>query len=74
MFQARKILIHKLFINSNQLIFQIALNFIVSEALNNIAILNIDDEKNTKHLTDVYVGPECESFLTAQSFEVAQQI
>jgi len=74
LFQSRKILIHKLFINSNQLIVQIAQNFIIPEALNNIAILNIDDETNMKDLTDIYVGPECENFLTTQSSEFAQQI
>ncbi|KAG5329041.1 ZBED8 protein, partial [Acromyrmex heyeri] len=71
LFQSRKILIHKLFINK---IIQIAQNFVIFEALNNIAILNIDDEKNIKHLTDIYVGQECENFLTTQFSEFAQQI
>lgn len=74
LFQSRQILIHKLFITSNRLINQIAQNFIIPEALNNIAILNIDDEGNTKDLTDIFVGPECEKFLTTQSLEFTQQI
>lgn len=74
LFQSRKILIHKLFDSSQQLIRQIALAFIIPEALLNIATLNAADEKNIKHVTDIYVGPDCENFLATQSLEFAQQI
>lgn len=74
LFQSCKILIHRLFINSNQLIHQLAQNFVTSEALTDIATLNVDDEKNIKDLINVYVGPECESFLILQSLECAKEI
>jgi len=73
LFQSRKILIHKLFINSQQLICQIAQNFVIPEALKDISTFN-DDEHNIRQLTDIFVGPECEDFLASQSFEFAQQI
>ncbi|KYN04789.1 hypothetical protein ALC62_04334, partial [Cyphomyrmex costatus] len=74
LFQSRKILIHKLYTCSNQIINEIAQNFIIPKALNEIATLNVDDNENIKHLTNVYVGPECENFLTAESLEFVQQI
>lgn len=73
-FQSRQILIHKLFENSQQIIQQIAKNFIIPEALTNIDDLNIEDETNILHLNDVYVGPECENFLTTLPAECAQEI
>ncbi|XP_067214127.1 SCAN domain-containing protein 3-like [Linepithema humile] len=73
LFQSRKILIHKLFINSQQLIRQIGQNFMIPEALKDITTFN-DDEHNILQLTNIYVGPECEGFLASRSFEFAQQI
>jgi hypothetical protein len=74
LFQSRTILIHKLYTSSNEIIRQIAQNFIISEALNNIATLNVDDEHNFKNFSDIHVGLECESFLKTQSCEFVQQI
>jgi len=73
LFQSRKILIYKLFINSQQLIRQIGQNFMIPEALKDITTFN-DDEHNIQQLTNIYVGPECEGFLASRSFEFAQQI
>lgn len=46
----------------------------IPEALTNIGDLNIEDETNILHLNDVYVGPECENFLTTLPAECAQEI
>lgn len=61
-FQSRKILIHKLFNTSQQLIRRIGCNFLTSETLKDIFTLNVDIEKNIKNLIDIYVRPECEDF------------
>lgn len=74
LFQSRNILIHKLYLSSQQIIHQIALNFMVPETLKHISTLNVDDEKNFKHLTDINVGPECESFLRTQPLEFVLKI
>ena len=60
--------------NSQQIIHQIAQNFMVPEALKDIATLNVDDERNIKHLLDIYVGPECENFLINQPSAFVQEI
>ncbi|XP_067212375.1 SCAN domain-containing protein 3-like [Linepithema humile] len=74
LFQSRKILIHKLYNSSQQIIHQIAQNFMVPEALKDIVTLNVDDERNIKHLLDIYVGPDCESFLVNQPLVFVQDI
>lgn len=73
LFQSRTILVHKLFENNQNLIQNFARNFVVPEALADIATLNVDDEKCLVHLNDIYVGPDCERFLAAQSLECAQE-
>jgi len=50
LFQSRNTLIHTLYANSQQLILQIALNFIPSEALKNISLLTIDDKNDDQYL------------------------
>lgn len=74
LFQSRNILIHKLYETSKQLVFQFAQNFVNLDVLNDIFILNLNDQKNIKHIDNVYVGSECESFLETLSLECAQQI
>jgi len=74
LFQSRTILIHKLFVSSQQLIRQLAQNFIIPEALTHIASLNVDDENIIQHLNDIYVGPECEHLLATLPLECAQEI
>ncbi|XP_067217224.1 zinc finger BED domain-containing protein 5-like [Linepithema humile] len=74
LFQARKVLIHTLFENSQQLIREIAQNFIIPEALKCIVNFNINDKKNIKNINNIYVGPECESLLETLSLECAQEI
>jgi len=59
-FQSRNILIHKLYDSSKQLVFQFAQNFVNLDVLNDIFILNLNDQKNIKHIDNVYVGSECE--------------
>jgi len=44
LFQSRTILIYKLFLSSQQLIRQVAQNFIIPEALTYIASLNVDNK------------------------------
>jgi len=76
-FQSRKILIHKLFNNRQQLIRQIGYNFLISEVLTDVFTLNVDNEKNIKNLIDIYVNvkPECEmNFLATLSVECALKI
>jgi len=48
LFQSRKILIHKLFENSQQLICQLAQNFVASHALKYINDLDMNNEQNTE--------------------------
>lgn len=72
LFQSRKILIHKLFENSQRLIEQIATNFIIADALKNIEELNIDNTNNIKNFKDINVGPECECLLKTLSVESTQ--
>ncbi|XP_070511914.1 protein FAM200C-like [Cardiocondyla obscurior] len=69
LFQSRKILIHKLYVSSRQLIHQLAQNFMTVEALNNIKNININNDKQILNLENVYVGPECEKFLELLSHE-----
>jgi len=74
LFQSRDVLIHKLFENSQQVIQQIAQNFIKFDILEDIINLDIDNKNNIQNIENVYVGPECESFLATLSLECAQQI
>jgi len=74
LFQSRKILIHKLFETSQQIIRQIGQNFIIPETLEYIVDLNIDNESNIQHLDNIYVGPECENFLATLSSDCVQKI
>lgn len=62
LFQSRKILIHKIAENSEQLIKQMGQNFLLPNALENISndLLN---SKNFLPVSSIYVGPECESYL-----------
>lgn len=71
LFQSRKLLIHKLFVNSQTLIFQIAVNFITPEALDNISLLNLDDITN---IQNVYLGSECEKILETECLDFTQEI
>lgn len=73
-FQSRNILVHKLYIESQQLIFKFAKNFVNFNVLDNIFNLDLNDKKNIRHINDIYVGPECESFLVTLPLECAQQI
>lgn len=74
LFQSRKILIHKLFENSQRLIYQIAQNFIKPEFLENSFDFNFENEEIRQALENIYVGPDCESFLETQPFEFKQEI
>jgi len=74
LFQSRKILIHKLFGISQQIICQMGQNFIIPEALKNIVDLNIENDSNIQHLDDIYVGSECENFLATLSLDCEQKI
>jgi len=74
LFQSRKVLIHKLFEESQQLINEIGQNFLTPESLQNINTLNINDNKNILNVNDIYVGPECECLLTTLSLEHARKI
>lgn len=74
LFQSRKILIHKLFNTSQQIIQQIGQNFIIPEALKDTVDLNIDNENIIQHVNDIYVGPECENFLVTLSDDCVQEI
>jgi len=74
LFQSRKILVHKLFENSQQLIHQLAQNFMTFDAFKYISSLDINNEKNIKSLENIYVGPECEDFLNTLSPNCRQEI
>jgi len=74
LFQSRQILIHKLFKNSQQLIAQIADNFITFEAIEQISLLNPDSDKQLKALHEIYLGPECEAFLLNEPQERTTEI
>jgi len=74
LFQSRQILIHKLFKNSQQLIAQIADNFITFEAIEQISLLNSDSDKQLKALHEIYLGPECEAFLLNEPQERTTEI
>lgn len=54
--QSRKILIHKLFSNSRQLIADIADNFMTFEAIEQISLLDPDSDEQLKALHDIYLG------------------
>lgn len=71
LFQSRKILIHKLFESSQQLINQLAQKF---DVLDDISILDLDDKNNIQHIDNIYVGPECESLLKTLYLECMQEI
>ena len=73
-FQSRDILIHTLFKYSRQQIHQLGQNFLKLEALRNIDNLDLDDKNSINSEEDVYVGPECESFLESLELECAQEI
>lgn len=74
LFQSRNILIHTLHKSSQQLIRQVALNFMTFEALKNIATLTIDDENDDQYLNHIRLGSECEELLTTLPLECAQEI
>ncbi|KYM93750.1 hypothetical protein ALC62_15647 [Cyphomyrmex costatus] len=73
-FQSRKILVHKLFENSQQMIRQIAQNFMTLEALKDIVNLDVENENNILSLDNIYVGSECENLLATLPLEEAQEI
>jgi len=73
-FQSRNILIHKLYGDSQQLIIQFANNFVNFNVLDNIFNLDLNDKNNIRHVDDIYVGPDCESFLKTLPLECMQQI
>jgi len=56
-FQSRKVLIHKLFEESQQLINEIGQNFLTPESLQNINTLNINDNKNILNVNDIQGAP-----------------
>jgi len=62
LFQSRTIVIHKLFLSNQQLIRQVAQNFIIPEVLTYIASLNVNN-KNIIYLNDIYMRPEYEHLL-----------
>jgi len=66
-------LIHKIFETSRQLIIDIGKNFLISQVLKDINNITVDSN-NQKDVNDVYVGPECESFLETLPLEHAQEI
>jgi len=72
-FQSRNILVHRLFEDSRQLIIQLTQNFL---NFNVFDILNLDlnDKKYIRHIDDIYVGPDCESFLKTLPLECMQEI
>jgi len=72
-FQSREILIHKIFETSRQLIIDIGKNFLISQMLEDINNITVDSN-NQKDVNDIYVGPECESFLETLPLEHAQEI
>jgi len=47
LFQSRNILVHKLYDNSQQIIFQFAQNFVNFDVLNNIFNLDLNHKNNT---------------------------
>ncbi|KYN10134.1 hypothetical protein ALC57_17729 [Trachymyrmex cornetzi] len=74
LFQSRKILIHKLFECSQQLIRQLARNFMTINLLKDISNLNVDDEQNLLYFENIHVGLECENLLESLPLERRQQI
>ena len=74
LFQSRKILIHKLYENSQRLIYEIAQNFIKPEFLEAIYNINFDIEEIRQPLENVYVGLDCESFLKTEPLELRKEI
>jgi len=74
LFQSRKILIHKLFTSSHQLIRDLVRNFMILDSYKHISSLNIDNEENILPLENIYVGPECENFLNTLSPECSKEI
>lgn len=73
LFQSRKILIHNLVESSEHLIKQMGNNFLLPNLLDHIS-LDIITAQNFLPLSQVYVGPECESFLELQSSEFINEI
>lgn len=71
LFQSHKILIHKLFESSQQLINQLAQNF---DVLKDISILDLDNKNNIQHIDNIYVEPECENLLKTLYLECMQEI
>ncbi|XP_067214890.1 zinc finger BED domain-containing protein 5-like [Linepithema humile] len=71
LFQACKVLIHTLFENSQQLICEIAQNFIIPEALKCIVNFNINNKKNIK---DINMLVRNVSLLETLFLECAQEI
>lgn len=76
LFQSRQVLIHKLFdnlVNNNS---ANCSKFHYSREFEkyHLIIIHVDNENYIQDLNNIYVGPECESFLVTQSLEVAQEI
>ncbi|XP_070529870.1 SCAN domain-containing protein 3-like [Cardiocondyla obscurior] len=74
LFQFRNILIHLLYKNSRQLILQFGQNFVKLNVLNDIFNLNLKDKNNIQPVNEIYVGPECESFLENFTVECVHEI
>ncbi|XP_071581188.1 zinc finger BED domain-containing protein 5-like [Temnothorax nylanderi] len=72
LFQSRNILIHKLYESSQQVIRQLADNFLKYDNVENISISELDN--NVQHIDNIRIGPECDSFLETLSLECAQEI
>lgn len=63
-----------LYETSQQLIREIAQNFVIPKALENIINFDIENEENIRNVDNIYVGPECESFLETLSLECAKEV
>lgn len=73
LFQSRKILIYKLAESCEHLIKQMGHNFLVPNTLKNI-FADVINPQNFLLLAEIYVGPECESFLQLESSDFVMEI
>lgn len=73
-YQSCRFLSHVLLEDSRKLIHAVASNFIAPSALKNIANINLEDHKNILNIDDIYVGPECKSYLSTLPPEYVREI
>ncbi|XP_032685180.1 uncharacterized protein LOC116850681 isoform X3 [Odontomachus brunneus] len=73
-YQSHRFLSHILLESSQQLICEVASNFMVSKALEDIVNINLSNHKNILNVNNIYVGPECNSFLRTLSPKRAREI